>query len=169
MRALVSRCLCLTLLTLPAVMPPLAMADTDVLGLFIGEWTVAVEQRVPVERKASHREHYVRMLDGAFIRGEIGPKFDGSREISIGGYDAKAEGYAFWVFSTTGTMLYVPPGQWDEQRRTLTWENPAGWDVNYFSQCRFPDRDTRECTLTTKNWYGKVLFDSRWRARRVAD
>jgi len=145
-----------------------AWADDAVLNRFVGDWDVVVNEEVPVERETRHVERYAWVLDKAFIRGESEGKADGSREISFGGYNEQADGYAFWVFSSHKVMLPIPPGSWDAKAQTLTWKNPAGWDINYFSQCQFPDADTRECTLETSNWFGKVLQRSRWRATRRA-
>lgn len=136
-----------------------ALADPKVLELFVGHWDIHARTLQPEPATASYRERYEWVLDGHFIRGETGRKADGSRDIIFATYDAQARGYPFWVFSSSGTYLYLPPATWNERRRTMEWENPKGFDINYRSRCHFPDRNNRLCSLIMEDWKGKVLME----------
>lgn len=143
-----------------------AVADLQVLDLFTGSWDINAETVQPRPGTAHYSEHYDWVLDGKFIRGETGRKADGSKDIVFGTYDAQADGYTFWIFSSSGSFIYLPPGIWDERHRTMEWRNPKGFDLNYHSSCRFPDRDNRYCELIMKDWKGKVVLELKWHAVR---
>jgi hypothetical protein len=85
------------------------------------------------------------------------------------GYDLKTNGYAFWIFSSSGTFLYLAPGTWDARNRTIEWKSPPLLDVSYQARCMFPDDNTRRCTLVLKNWIGKVLLEQETSAARRND
>ena len=84
-------------------------------------------------------------------------------------YDENADGYPFWIFSSTGSYTYLPPASWSERKRTMTWKNPPQFDINYRSQCEFPSDALRRCHLIMKDWKGKVLSEMTWTAERLAD
>lgn len=152
-----------------ALAAPPALADTQVLELFVGHWDIHARTLQPQPSTTSYRERYEWVLDGKYVRGETSLKADGTRDIIFGTYDAQADGYPFWVFSSSGTYMYLPPATWDARRRTMEWKNPKGFDINYRSSCHFPDRDTRSCTLIMKDWMGKVLLELEWQAARRSD
>jgi hypothetical protein len=143
-----------------------AVADLQVLDMFAGNWDIDAETVQPRPGTARYSERYEWVLDGKFIRGETGRKADGSKDIVFGTYDAQADGYIFWIFSSSGSFIYLPPGTWDERRRTMEWRNPKGFDLNYRSSCRFPDRDNRYCDLIMKDWKGEVVLELKWHAVR---
>lgn len=149
-----------SLVTLPAT------GDRNVLELFVGQWDVHIDTLRPEPSTTRYSETYTWVLDRQFIRGETEGKDDGSQDIIFGTYDAQANGYPFWIFSSTGTYLHLPPGKWNARQRVMEWENPDGLDIHYRSRCHFPDRDTRTCTLIVKDWKGKVLLETEWRAER---
>lgn len=154
------------MLLLPVLISQPAMADKDVLALYVGHWDIHATTRQPALSKTQYSETYEWTLDGHFIRGQTGRKADGAYDIIFGTYDEKADGYPFWIFSSAGSFTYVSPGKWDAGSRVMTWENPKEWDIAYHSRCHFPDRDNRSCTLLIKDWKGKVLLDLEWRAQR---
>lgn len=156
------------LLTL-GVAGPGTLADQGGLELFAGHWDVRVQILQPERKVVNYTERYEPVLDGKFIRGQTGRKPDGSEDIVFGTYDAKVDGYPFWIFSSSGSYTYLPPGSFDARRRTMEWTNPAGWDVVYRSQCDFPDARLRRCTLLIKDWRGKVLLEQEWTAIRRND
>lgn len=143
-----------------------ASSDSDVLELFVGRWDVYIDRRHPEPATTHYTETYSWTLDRQFIRGETERKDDGSRDLIFGTYDAQVDGYPFWIFSSSGSYLYLPPGKWNARQRVMEWENPPGWDINYHSRCHFPDRDTRTCTLRMTDWKGQLLLDTEWRAER---
>ena len=51
----------------------------------------------------------------------------------------------------------------------MEWINPSGLDISYRSLCKFPDLDTRRCTLIVKDWKGAVLSELEWSATRRRD
>lgn len=146
-----------------------AVAELRVLDLFIGSWEIHTETVRPRPSTSHYSEHYEWVLDGKFIRGETGRKADGSKDIIFGTYDVQADGYTFWIFSSSGSFLYLPPGTWDEQHRTMEWRNPKGFDLNYLSSCSFPNRDNRYCNLIMKDWKGEVVQELKWHAVRRVD
>ncbi|MCB1924344.1 MAG: DUF1579 family protein [Gammaproteobacteria bacterium] len=145
------------------------VADLQVLDLFVGSWDIDAETLQPTPGAAHYSERYDWVLDGKFLRGETGRKADGSQDIVFGTYDAQADGYTFWIFSSSGSFIYLPPGTWDERRRIMEWRNPKGFDLNYYSSCRFPDSDNRYCDLIMKDWKGQVILELKWHAARRAD
>jgi hypothetical protein len=106
------------------------------------------------------------VLDRKFIRGRTARKQDGSLDIVFGTYDQNADGYPFWIFSSSGSYLYLPPAVWNAGEQTMEWKNPSGLDINYRSRCRFPDRDNRLCHMIIKDWKGKVILEMEWAAVR---
>jgi hypothetical protein len=146
-----------------------ARADKEVLEYYVGHWDIHAETLQPEPSRTSYTERYEWTLDGRFIQGKTGRKADGAYDVIYGTYDAKADGYPFWIFSSSGSYTYLPPAKWNARERTMEWENPENWDVVYKSRCHFPDRDSRHCSLNMKDWKGKVLLDLKWRATRRDD
>lgn len=138
----------------------------DALDLFVGHWEIDVVILQPKAAQLNYTEHYERILDGKYIRGETSRKADNTKDVIMGTYDEAADGYAFWVFSSSGSFTYLPPGDWDPRRRVMTWKNPAQFDIAYNSTCRFPTADQRLCYLIVKDWKGKVLSEMKWTAQR---
>ncbi len=144
-------------------------ADEGGLEVFIGNWDLHAITLQPERKEVRYRERYQWTLDGKFIKGRAGPKPDGTRDDIYGTYDAKSGGYPFWVFSSSGSYLYLPPATWDARKRVMEWKNPANLDFNYQSSCHFPDNNTRRCRLIMTDWKGKVLQELEWTATRRKD
>jgi len=140
-----------------------------VLEKFVGRWDVRVKSLQPQQADISYIEIYEWILDRKFIRARTEGKTDGTEDMVVGGYDLKTNGYAFWIFSSTGTFLTLAPGTWDARSRTMEWKSPLLLDVSYQTRCTFPDDNTRRCTLVIKNWLGKVLQDQESSAVRRND
>ncbi|HYP69118.1 MAG TPA: hypothetical protein VEP67_12825 [Thiobacillaceae bacterium] len=143
-----------------------ALADKDVFGRFVGRWDIQAKTTQPQRSKMAYSETYEWTLDGKFIQGRTGRKADGSYDIAYGTYDKKADGYPFWIFSSSGSYTYLAPAKWYSGKQMMEWENPKDWDVAYHSRCYFPDADNRACNLIIKDWKGKVLLEMEWRAVR---
>lgn len=146
-----------------------ALADEGGLDMFVGRWDLRVQILQPERKVLNYSETYEWVLDRKFVRGHTGRKPDGTEDIVFGTYDAKVDGYPFWIFSSTGSYTYLPPGSFDARRRAMDWKSPAEWDISYRSRCLFPDARTRRCTLIMKNWKGKVLLEQEWTAVRRDD
>ncbi|MDO9599093.1 MAG: hypothetical protein Q7J47_15360 [Azoarcus sp.] len=152
-----------------SVASSVALADEGGLELLAGHWDIRVQILQPERTVVNYKERYEPVLDGKFIRGHTGLKPDGSEDIVFGTYDAKVDGYPFWIFSSSGSHISLPPGTFDARRRTMEWKTPAGWDINYRSRCHFPDARLRRCTLIIKDWKGKVLLEQESTAVRRND
>jgi hypothetical protein len=142
------------------------LADKDVLGRFVGRWDIQARTLQPQRSTMAYSETYDWALDGKFIQGKTGRKPDGTYDVVFGTYDKKADGYPFWIFSSSGSYTYLAPAKWNPGKRTMEWENPKESDVVYRSLCHFPDADNRSCNLIIKDWKGKVLLELEWRALR---
>ncbi len=165
----VSRFAVLLGVALGGFLPNISSAQQEVLDLFLGRWRVDVTLLQPQSAKLSYTERYRRVLDGNYIQGETDRKPDGSRDIVFGTYDSQADGFPFWIFSSTGSYSYLAPGTWDARQRQMHWKNPTGFDISYESVCEFPGRDSRRCYLIIKDWKGKVMNEMSWTATRISD
>jgi hypothetical protein len=99
------------------------------------------------------------VLNRQFLRGVTGRKSDGTEDVIYGTYDAKMKGYPFWIFSSSGTYVYLAPATWDASKRTMEWKNPANSDITYSGRLIFPDENTRRWTTVVKDWKGTVLLE----------
>jgi hypothetical protein len=148
---------------------PLALADEGGLDMFVGRWDLRVQVLQPERKALNYSETYEWVLDRKFVRGHTGRKPDGTEDIIFGTYEAKIDGYPFWIFSSSGSYNYIAPGSFDARNRTMDWKSPGDWDISYQSRCLFPDASTRRCTLIIKNWKGNVLLEQEWVAVRRDD
>jgi hypothetical protein len=146
-----------------------ADADQAVLEMFVGRWDVRVRTLQPSRPDVTYVETYEWVLGRKFLSGRTEQKSDGSEDRIVIGYDPQTKGYPLWIFSSTGTYLYLAPGSWDPRTRTMEWKNPPGWDISYRAQCVFPDRNSRRCTLTMKNWRGNVVLEQETTVVRRTD
>src|SRR5215470_8585138 len=146
-----------------------AHAQHDVLDKFVGRWDVRVTTRQPPKPDLTYIEAYEWTLDRKFVKARTEGKSDGTEDMVVGGYDAKTNGYPFWIFSSSGTFMHLAPGSWDARSKTMEWKSPPLFDVAYLGRCTFPDENTRRCTLLLKNWYGKVLLEQETTAIRRND
>ena len=146
-----------------------ARADEGGLEKFVGRWDVRVKTLEPRKPELIYIETYEWVLRRRFIRGRTEQKSDGTEDLMVAGYDPKTKGYPFWIFSSTGTYLYLPPATWDARNRIMEWKSPPQWDVLYHGRCVFPDENTRSCTLILKDWKGKVLLEQEASAVRRRD
>jgi hypothetical protein len=146
-----------------------ARAQDNMLEKYVGRWNVSVKTLQPQKPDQTYIETYEWMLDRKFVRARTEGKTDGTEDMVVGGYDPKTNGYPFWIFSSSGTFLYLTPGSWDARSRTLEWKSPPISDVSYLGRCIFPDESTRRCTLIIKSWFGKVLLEQESTAVRRTD
>jgi Protein of unknown function (DUF1579) len=146
-----------------------ARAQQDVLEKFVGRWDVRVKTLQPQKPDVTYIETYEWVLGRQFIRARTEQKSDGTEDIIIGGYDAQTKTYPFWVFSSTGTTMFLPSGTWDARGRIMEWKNPPQSDVSYRGRCVLPDESTRRCTLAIKDWVGRVLLEQESSAVRRND
>ena len=144
-------------------------AEPGGLDVFVGHWDMHVTTLQPKKSEISYTEVYEWVLDRQFIRGQTGRKPDGSEDVIYGTYDAQAKGYPFWIFSSSGSYVYLAPATWNTRTRTMEWKNPAGWDISYQGRCNFPDENTRHCSMIQKDWKGTVLLEQQWSAVRRDD
>lgn len=148
---------------------PVVHADQGGLDVFVGRWDVRVATLQPEKSEVTYTEVYEWVLGDKFLRGQTGRKTDGTEDVIYGTYDSQAEGYPFWIFSSTGTYVYLAPATSDARKRIMEWKNPTGWDISYRGRCSFPDDKTRHCTMIQKDWKGKVLLEQKWSAVRRND
>ena len=146
-----------------------AWAAENPLGLFVGSWKIQASTLQPEQSKISYTESYRWFLDDQYIRGETSRKPDGNIDIIFATQDLKAGGYPFWIFTSDGSYTYLFPAKWDDKERVMTWKNPSQFDINYRSECRFPNSDFRSCFLIMKDWKGKVIREIKWTATRLAN
>lgn len=136
---------------------PAARAGYEVLDLLVGHWDVRVKTLKPVPAEVTYSEKYEWVLDHKYLRGQTFGKPDRTEDISFGTYDAKADGYPLWIFSSTGTFTYLAPATWDARTRTMEWNNPPASDVYYNTKVVFTDKG-RHWTVLVKDWKGVVLL-----------
>jgi hypothetical protein len=148
---------------------PLVRADQGGLDGFVGRWDVRVATLQPEKSEVTYTEVYAWVLDRQFLRGQTGRKTDGTEDVIYATYDAQAKGYPFWIFSSSGSYVYLAPATWNARTRIMEWKNPAGWDISYRGRCSFSDENTRHCTMIQKDWKGKVLLEQEWSAVRRDD
>jgi hypothetical protein len=146
-----------------------ARAQDNVLEKYVGRWDVTVKTLQPQKSDQTYIETYEWMLDRKFVRAKTEGKADGTEDMVVGGYDPMTKKYPFWIFSSTGTFLYLAPGSWDTRSRTLEWKSPPISDVSYLGRCIFSNERTRRCTLIVKAWFGKVLLEQESTAIRRID
>ncbi len=158
---------CLSVALAAAATP--AVGQQEVLERYVGSWDIHATTLQPERSTSTYSEEYRWTLDGKYIEGRTGRKADGTWDMIYGTYDPNSGGYPFWVFSSSGSYTYIPPGRWDNRRAVMTWDSPQEWDIRFTSRCHFPDRDLRECALLIKDWKGKVILELEWRAVRRAD
>ena len=144
-------------------------AEENALDLLVGHWDVEVMNLKPEKSKLTYSETYQWTLNGQFLHGETSKKSDGSKDVVYATYDAEVKGYYFWVFSSTGSFVYLPPASWNSRTRTMEWENLPNSDISYLTQVVFPDDKTRHWTLIVKDWKGSVLQQQEGRAVRRGD
>jgi hypothetical protein len=133
-----------------------ARAGNEVLDLLVGRWDVRVKTLKPVPAEVTYSEQYEWVLGGKFLRGQTSNKSDSTVDISFGTYDAKSDGYPFWIFSSSGTYIYLAPATWDARTRTMEWKNPPASDVYYNTKVVFTEKG-RHWTVLVKDWKGVVL------------
>ncbi len=143
-------------------------AEENALDLLVGSWDVEVTNLKPKQSKLTYTETYQWTLNRQFLHGKIN-KSDGNKDVVYATYDAQVKGYHFWVFSTTGSFVYLPPASWDSRTRTMEWKNLPNSDIIYLTREVFPDEKTRHWSLVVKDWKGSVLQQQEGRAVRRGD
>ena len=143
----------------PQPLTPEIAAKLKVLDVFRGTWNVTVRIRQPKPSVVTYTETYEWSLERRFLRGDSGRKSDGTQDLVMASYDQATGGYPFWIFSSSGTWIYLPPGSWDEATRTMSWKNPPNNPVSYLTRCVFPDANSRRCSSWVKDWKGTLLLD----------
>ena len=147
----------------------LVYADKGGLENFIGRWEVQMNKMAPEVLEDTYIETYAWTLDGKFLKGVTEGKYDGTHDVIYGTYEEKSDGYPFWSFSSSGTYWYLASGTYDRKTKTMEWQNPSGFDVNYKTGCVFVDTNTRHCALTMKDWKGSIINQLEWKATRLPD
>jgi hypothetical protein len=148
---------------------PAARAQESALAKFVGRWDVRLKTLQPQKPDLTYIETYEWVLNGQFVRARTERKSDGTEDMIIAGYDPQTKGYPFWIFSSTGTYMYLAPATWDARNQIMEWKNPPQLDISYQGRCIFPDENTRRCTLIMKDWMGKVLLEQESSAVRRND
>lgn len=144
-----------------------AHCDQSVLDRYVGKWNVRVKTLQPASPDITYTETYEWVLDHKFLHGVTGPKPDGTRDVVYATYDVQAKGYPFWIFSSSGTYLYLPPATWNRRKHVMEWKNPDKLDINYRGVCDFSDKNLRRCAMVMKDWKGTVLLEQTWTATRI--
>jgi hypothetical protein len=149
-----------------------AQAESDVsrqlavLERFVGTWDVSVRVKRPAQAVVTYTETVVWADGKRWLRGDTGPKSDGTRDWSMTGFDEASGGYPLWIFSSTGAWYYLAPGKWDEGARSIDWRNPPLLPVSHRTHCVFVDARTRQCSSVVKDWKGSVLLEQDYKAVR---
>jgi hypothetical protein len=138
---------------------PAAGAKANVLELLQGTWNVTLTTTKPKPSVVTYTESYEWVLGHQFLRGNSGTKSDGSQDLVMATYDRPSGGYAFWIFSSSSSWIYLPPGFWDEATRTIEWKSSLNPRISYVSRSVFPDDKTRRWTAVVKDWKGTVLLE----------
>ena len=141
-------------------------AEDDPLKLLIGHWSARVKTLQPKMQEITYDETYEWVLEGKFLKGQTTNKSDKTQDISFGTYDANLQGYPFWIFSSTGTYIYLAPATWDATTRTLEFRNPPNSDIYYNTSVIFSDKLTRRWTVIVKDWTGRIILEQEGSAVR---
>jgi hypothetical protein len=136
---------------------PSNAARLAVLDRFAGAWDVTVTTRVPKPTVVKSTFVWSWMLDRHFLRGESGPKSDGSQELQVFGLEPG--GYSLWIFYSSGVAVALPRGEWNEATATMSWKNAPTDPILYTSRCTFEGAATMRCNTQVKNLSGKLMID----------
>ncbi len=142
------------------------LTGDHVLDLFIGQWDARVTTLQPKQSEVTYTETYEWTLNHKFLRGETKHRSDGAEDVIYGSYDEQADGYPFWIFSSSGSAVYLAPAKWDANTRKMVWKNPANSDIYYTTLLTFPNDNTRRWSVMIKDWKGSVLLQQEGRAVR---
>lgn len=137
---------------------PLTGAQRAVLDRFVGTWDVTATAKVPKLAPVTSTFTWAWVLDHRFLRGESSVKSDRSQEMQVFGHDA--DGYPLWIFSSSGLVLYLPRGEWNESTATMAWKNAPTDPILYTTRCTFESAATLRCSVQVKNLAGKVTIES---------
>ncbi|MGH8727605.1 MAG: hypothetical protein ACREV9_05510 [Burkholderiales bacterium] len=146
-----------------------ARAEENALDRFLGRWDVRVKTLRPKVSEVTYTETYEWVLDRQFLRGMTGRKSDGTEDVIYATYDPLVKGYPFWIFSSSGTYVYLAPATWDARKRTMEWTNPPNSDISWSGRLIFTDENTRRWTTVVKDWKGAVLLEHEGSAIRRKD
>jgi hypothetical protein len=169
--AIVALCLSATQIAF-AQDKPASPAEVDaalkVLDRWQGRWKVETVTTRPSAATVTSTVTNTWILGNRFLQGDSGVKSDGQHDMSMMTFDAIRRTYPLWIFTSPGVVYYLADGQWDENRRTMTWDSPpislAG---SYSYICRFGDDDHYRCHSTVKSALGGVLLELEVRGTRV--
>lgn len=145
---------------------PRALANKEVLDRYLGQWDVVVKTLKPSPSEMRYQETYRWILNGQFIEGKSTHASGGGEDLVVGTYDKQSKGYPFWVFSSSGTYLYLAPASWDPASQTMEWRSPPNSDIFYHTRVTFTGDNSRRWTVLVKDWKGTVLLQQRGRAER---
>ena len=139
----------------PAPHPP----ELRVLDRWRGSWDVEARRRVPQPATITYIDQYEWALGGRFIRGQAGPKSDGSASTSMATYDPQLNAYRFWSFDSSGLAFELIPAHWDEASRTMKWDGGLFSPVSITGRVQFVDDDTIRWSSLLKDWKRTVILD----------
>jgi hypothetical protein len=151
-----------------ASLASMAGADPGPLELLVGRWEARVQTHQPEAATVTYVETYRSVLGGGFIEGRTEQKSDGTEDRVFATHDAQSDSYLFWVFSSAGKFVNLPPAKWDARARSLDWTNPWNSDISYSTRVVFTENNAREWTVLVKDWKGTVLLRQSGRAVRRA-
>jgi hypothetical protein len=138
-------------------------AEMSVLDRLVGDWETSGTLKVagnPAEEKFTTRVRSRKVLGGRLIVShETGLPGHGDA-YWLATFDARMKEYRFWMFSAEGDVMELG-GAWDEKAQTMTWHRGGPDSGRNTATWHWPDPNTREWAMTTRDASGKPALDVR--------
>jgi hypothetical protein len=156
--------------------PSSRTADTfdpqEVLSHLVGEWeTEAVAKRSisqPKEVHSAGRTSIQWVLGGKFLRSSGRQRADGHEDIQFFSYDGNKKAFRHWYFDSGGAAG-EETGQWDPERRLLTWTAEWGNEITMTNEVIFVDANAIVWTLFARDKQGNVHVHMEGRMKKVKE
>ncbi len=138
---------------------PAPAPELQILDRWRGTWDVEARRRVPQPATVTYIDTYQWVLDRRFIRGNSGPRSDGTTGMSMATYDPQMRAYRFWSFESTGFAFELIPAHWNQDTRTMEWDGGLFSPVAITGRVQFIDDDTIHWSTLLRDWKGTVILD----------
>jgi hypothetical protein len=132
--------------------------ELKVLDRYIGTWDGQITMTTPEQKTSTETNTATWEIGGKYVQIKTTSKLDDSQAMHLITYDQQKQTYKYYWFNSAG-LTFNATGNWDEAKKTFTWDGQIEGGVTLKMTDHFVDEKTRDMHVTVKDGNGDTVFE----------
>lgn len=132
--------------------------ELKVLDRYIGTWHGQSTMTAPEQKTFTETSTDTWAIGGKYLQIKSTTKLDDTEAMHLITYDQQKQTYKYYWFNSAG-LTFNATGNWDEAKKTFTWDGTIEDGVTLKMTDHFVDDNTRDLHVVVKDGNGDMVFE----------